>query len=117
MKRPLSVAITSEAVPSGFSLASTVMAPVQMVTKALLRTLDRDKAELVVMPGPGSLMRALMDYFPGMGPWMNQQLGVNKTLREVQAFKRSQTLERPDALRARLDVGADHVELHLISPV
>jgi short-subunit dehydrogenase len=66
---------------------SSYMAPVEMVTRALLRALDRDKAELVVMPGPARLMRALMDYFPGMGPWMNQQLGVNKTLREVQAFR------------------------------
>jgi short-subunit dehydrogenase len=71
---------------------SSFMAPVEMVTRALLRALDRDKAELVVMPGPGRFMRALMDYFPGMGPWMNQQLGVNKTLREVQAFKLSQKL-------------------------
>jgi short-subunit dehydrogenase len=69
--------------------ASAFMAPVQMVTKALLRALDRDRAEIVVMPGPGRLMRALMDFFPGMGPWMNKQMGVTKTLREVQDFKRS----------------------------
>jgi short-subunit dehydrogenase len=68
---------------------SSFMAPVEMVTKALLRALDHDKAELVVMPGPSRLMRALMDYFPGMGPWMNQQMGVNKTLREVQEFRRN----------------------------
>jgi short-subunit dehydrogenase len=65
------------------------MAPVEMVTKALLRALDRDQAELVVMPGPARLLRALMDYFPGMGPWMNRRLGVNKALREVQAFRQS----------------------------
>ena len=41
------------------------------------------------MPGPSRLMRALMDYFPGMGPWMNRQIGVTKTLREVQAFRKS----------------------------
>jgi short-subunit dehydrogenase len=69
--------------------ASSFMAPVQMVTKALLRALDRDRAEIVVMPGPGRLMRALMDFFPGMGPWMNKQMGVAKTLREVQDFRRS----------------------------
>ena len=71
---------------------SSFMAPVEMVAKAVLRALDRDKAEIVVMPGPGRLMRALMDFFPGMGPWMNQQLGVTKTLREVQAFRKSQPL-------------------------
>jgi short-subunit dehydrogenase len=68
--------------------SSTFMAPVELVSKALLRALDRDKGELVVMPGPGRLLRALMDFFPGMGPWMNQQLGVNRTLREVQEFRR-----------------------------
>jgi short-subunit dehydrogenase len=69
--------------------ASAFMAPVDMVAKALLRALDRDRAEIVVMPGPGRLMRALMDYFPGMGPWMNKQMGVTKTLREVQDFRRT----------------------------
>jgi short-subunit dehydrogenase len=69
--------------------ASAFMAPVAMVTKALLRALDRDRAEIVVLPGPGRLIRALMDYFPGMGPWMNKQMGVTKTLREVQDFRRT----------------------------
>jgi NAD(P)-dependent dehydrogenase (short-subunit alcohol dehydrogenase family) len=30
-----------------------------------------------------------VDFFPGMGPWMNKQMGVTKTLREVQDFRRS----------------------------
>jgi short-subunit dehydrogenase len=66
---------------------SAFMAPVGLVTKALLRAIDKDKAEIVVMPGPGRLMRALMDFFPSMGPWMNQTMGVNKTMREVQDFR------------------------------
>lgn len=70
---------------------SSFMAPVDLVSKALLRALDRDKAEIVVMPGPGRLMRALMDFFPGMGPWMNRQMGVTRTMREVQDFRKSQT--------------------------
>ena len=69
--------------------SSAFMAPVEMVAKALLHALDRDKAEIVVMPGPGRLMRAFIDFFPGMGPWMNRQMGVNRTLREVQAFRKS----------------------------
>jgi short-subunit dehydrogenase len=73
--------------------ASPFMAPVSMVGKAVLRALDKDKAEIVVMPGPGRLMRAVMDFFPGMGPRMNQQLGVNQTMREVMAFKRANNLE------------------------
>jgi short-subunit dehydrogenase len=72
--------------------ASSFMAPVSMVAKAVLRAIDKDKAEIVVMPGPGRLMRALMDFFPGMGPWMNQQFGVNQTMREVMDFKRPNKL-------------------------
>lgn len=72
--------------------ASSFMAPVEMVTTALLRALDHDQAEIVVMPGPGRLMRSLMDFFPGLGPWMNQRMGVNATLREVQEFKRSKSI-------------------------
>lgn len=68
---------------------SAFMAPVDQVAKALLRALDRDKAEAVVMPGPGRLMRALMDFFPGIGPWMNTRMGMNRTMREVQEFRRS----------------------------
>jgi short-subunit dehydrogenase len=71
---------------------SSFMAPVETVSKALLRAIDRDKTEIVVMPGPARLLRALMDYFPGIGPWMNRQMGVDRTLREVQEFKRSKQI-------------------------
>jgi hypothetical protein len=60
-----------------------------LVAKAVVQAIEKDKAELVVQPGPGRLLRALMDYFPGMGPWMNERMGVNRTLREVQDFKRA----------------------------
>lgn len=73
--------------------ASPFMAPVSMVGNAVLRAIDKDKAEMVVMPGPGRLMRALMDFFPGMGLRMNQRLGVNETMREVMAFRRANGLE------------------------
>jgi short-subunit dehydrogenase len=72
--------------------ASSFMAPVSLVTKSLVRAIDKDIAEIVVMPGPGRLMRALMDFFPSMGPWMNQRMGVNKTMREVFEFRQSQKL-------------------------
>jgi hypothetical protein len=45
-------------------------------------------------------MRALMDFIPGMGPWMNKQMGVTKTLREVQDFKRSKATP-PSAVPVR----------------
>src|SRR5438128_2492660 len=67
------------------------MAPVGLVAKALLKAIDKDKAEIVVQPGPGRMLRAVMDFYPGLGPWMNNQMGVNRTLREIQDFRKSQT--------------------------
>lgn len=68
---------------------SSFMAPVGLVVKALLKALDKDKAEIVVQPGPGRMLRAVMDFYPGLGPWMNNQMGVNRTLREIQDFRTS----------------------------
>ena len=68
---------------------SSFMAPVGLVVKALLKALDKDKAEIVVQPGPGRMLRAVMDFYPGLGPWMNNQMGVNRTLREIQDFRKS----------------------------
>jgi short-subunit dehydrogenase len=73
--------------------ASSFMAPVESVAKAVLRAIDRDRAEIVVMPGPARLLRALMDFFPGIGPWMNEQMGLNRTIREVMDFRRERELE------------------------
>ena len=70
---------------------SSFMAPVGLVAKALLQAIDKDKAEIVVQPGPGRMLRAVMDFYPGLGPWMNNQMGVNRTLREIQDFRKSQT--------------------------
>jgi len=69
---------------------SSFMAPVGLVAKALLQAIDKDKAEIVVQPGPGRMLRAVMDFYPGLGPWMNNQMGVNRTLREIQDFRKSQ---------------------------
>ena len=72
---------------------SSFMAPVGLVAKALLKAIDKDKAEIVVQPGPGRMLRAVMDFYPGLGPWMNNQMGVNRTLREIQDFRKSQRTE------------------------
>jgi len=69
---------------------SSFMAPVGLVAKALLKAIDKDKAEIVVQPGPGRMLRAVMDFYPGLGPWMNNQMGVNRTLREIQDFRKAQ---------------------------
>src|SRR5713226_1041350 len=48
------------------------LSPPEAVAQAVLKSIRRDKAEIVIMPGPGRLMRALMDFFPGLGSMMGQ---------------------------------------------
>ena len=89
---------------------SPFMAPVEMVGRAVVRAIDQDKAEIVVQPGPGRLLRALMDYFPGMGPWMNQRMGVNQALREVREFRRARATQPSEPpVRGRASATRDQV--------
>ena len=55
-------------------LATT--SPPNTVAKAVVRAIRSDKAEIVVMPGPGRFMKALMDLFPSLGTRMNRAVGA-----------------------------------------
>jgi len=48
----------------------------EKVAKAVLRAIDKDRAEIVVTPGPGRLMKALMDLFPALGQALNRISGA-----------------------------------------
>ena len=41
------------------------------MARAVVEAVAKDRAELVVMPEPGRLLRAIMDYFAGLGPALN----------------------------------------------
>jgi short-subunit dehydrogenase len=73
----------------GLKLPPLLVSPAR-VGKATVRAIVRDKAELVLMPGPGKLLRAMMDRFPGMGPAMNRMAGVNATMHAVAEFREEQ---------------------------
>ena len=57
------------------------------VAKLTVRAIRKDKAELVVLPGPGKLLRGLMDRFPSMGPAMNRATGTNKAMATVAEYR------------------------------
>jgi hypothetical protein len=61
------------------------------VGRAAVRAITKDKAEIVVLPGPGRTLRELMDRFPGMGPAMNRVAGAETTMLKV-ADHREQVL-------------------------
>jgi short-subunit dehydrogenase len=57
------------------------------VGEQTVRAIRTDKAELVVMPGPGKLIRVLMDRFPGIGPKLNRAAGATKTMATVAEYR------------------------------
>src|SRR5215470_7289563 len=69
---------------------SRFMVPAQAVARAVIKAVRKDRTELVVMPGPGRLMRAIMDYFPGLGPAMNRAAGANASMQKIIELRGSQ---------------------------
>jgi len=57
------------------------------IAKLTVRAIRKDEAELVVLPGPGKLLRGLMDRFPGLGPAMNRSTGTNETMARVAEYR------------------------------
>jgi len=72
------------------------LSPPEAVASAVLKSIKRDKAEIVIMPGPGRLMKALLDLFPGMGQMMNRMGGVTPLMKQIADF-REQQREQADA--------------------
>ena len=72
----------------GMKMPTMGTSPAKAVGKAVVAAIEKDRAEIVVMPGPGRLIKALMDLLPSMGPAMNQATGANATMRSVIEFRR-----------------------------
>jgi len=72
----------------GMKMPAMGTSPAKAVGKAVVAAIEKDRAEIVVMPGPGRLIKALMDLLPSMGPAMNQATGANATMRSVIEFRR-----------------------------
>jgi len=71
--------------------ASGFMAPADSVARAVVKAVTKDKAEIVVMPGPGRLLRALLDYFPALGPALNRAAGATSTMQEIIQLREART--------------------------
>jgi short-subunit dehydrogenase len=63
--------------------ASAFMAPAESVARAVVKAVGKDRAELVIMPGPGRLLRAVLDYFPALGPALNRAAGATGTMQKI----------------------------------
>jgi hypothetical protein len=69
----------------------------EKVARAVIRAIERNKREQVLMPGPGRLLKALMDFFPGLGPAMNRVAGGEKFMASVADFREQQRREARDS--------------------
>jgi short-subunit dehydrogenase len=63
--------------------SSGFMAPAEAVARAAVKAVTKDKAELVIQPGPGRLLRAILDYFPSLGPALNRAAGATTTMHKI----------------------------------
>jgi short-subunit dehydrogenase len=59
------------------------MAPARSVALAVVRAVQKDRTEMVIMPGPARFLRAVTDYFPGLGPAMNRAAGTRATMQKI----------------------------------
>ncbi|HEY2657386.1 MAG TPA: SDR family oxidoreductase [Solirubrobacteraceae bacterium] len=57
------------------------------VGKLTVRAIRADKLEQTVLPGPGKLLRALMDRIPALGPAMNGATGTKKTMQTIAEYR------------------------------
>jgi short-subunit dehydrogenase len=58
------------------------------VARAVIMAISKDRAEIVVMPGPGRLFKALMDFSPAMAASINRMAGTRAAMEKVIAFRR-----------------------------
>jgi hypothetical protein len=56
----------------------------------VLRAIAKPRAEMVVSVGPGRILKALMDFFPGLGPAINRLSGTTKLMAAVADYRESQ---------------------------
>lgn len=72
---------------TGVKTNASFMVKPGKVAAAVLRAIDKDRPEIVVMKGPGRLVMALTDLFPGLGARLNQASGAEQTMRQVAEFR------------------------------
>ena len=72
---------------TGLTASTAFSIPPEKVAAATLRAIRKPRAEIVVSVGPGRLLKALMDYFPGLGPVINRVSGAEKLMASVADYR------------------------------
>ena len=72
----------------GTTLPKMATSPAIDVAGAVVKAIEKDVAEIVVMPGPGRLLLALLELFPALGGALNRVSGSNVAMAKVIAYRR-----------------------------
>ena len=72
---------------TGLTASTAFSVSPQKVAAATLRAIDKPRPEMVISVGPGRALKALMDYFPGMGPAVNRLSGADKLMASVADYR------------------------------
>lgn len=79
---------------TGLAASTAFSVTPEKVAAAALRAIGKPKAEIVVSVGPGRFLKALMDYFPGLGPALNRISGASKLMASVADFREAQRAQQ-----------------------
>jgi len=74
---------------TGLPASTAFMVRPEKVARAVVRAIEKDEAEIVVMKGPGRLIRALLDLFPALGGVLNRVSGAEEYMGRVADFRES----------------------------
>src|SRR6266705_3342790 len=80
---------------TGISARTPFSVSPQKIAAATLRAIGNPKAEIVVSIGPGRLLKALMDYFPGLGPALNRLSGATSLMTSVADYREAARTQLP----------------------
>jgi short-subunit dehydrogenase len=72
---------------TGLTASTAFSVTPEKVAAATLRAIDKPRPEIVVSIGPGRLLKALMDYFPALGPAINHLSGADKLMASVADYR------------------------------
>ena len=75
---------------TGLTASTAFSVRPEKVAAVTLRAIGRPRPEIVVSVGPGRMLKALMDYFPGLGPAINRLSGATKLMTAVADYRESQ---------------------------
>ena len=81
---------TRTLVQTGLTASTAFSVAPEKVAAAVLRAIAKPRAEIVVSVGPGRILKALMDYFPGLGPVINRRSGATKLMAAVADYRETQ---------------------------